>query len=70
MADEADITGERMAFEAAMLQKESATRVKAERKSSKVCLNCGEYTEDGARWCDSECRDDWSMRGGDCNGSN
>lgn len=31
---------------------------------SEACLNCGERTTSGARWCDAECRDDWSRRQG------
>lgn len=27
--------------------------------TSAVCLNCGEPTENGARWCCPECRDQW-----------
>lgn len=23
------------------------------------CLFCREFLEDGRRWCDSDCRDDW-----------
>lgn len=26
--------------------------------TSKVCLYCGNPTENGARWCNSDCRDD------------
>lgn len=29
-----------------------------------VCLNCGEPLPEGQRWCDAECRDDWSAREG------
>jgi len=25
----------------------------------RFCLNCGEPTQKGARWCCPECRDDW-----------
>lgn len=31
---------------------------------SAVCLNCGEATRGGARWCDGDCRDDWLRRTG------
>ncbi len=27
------------------------------------CLNCGEPTPYGHRWCDKDCRDDWAKRG-------
>lgn len=30
------------------------------------CLNCGEPLDDGVRWCDADCRDDflkWENRG-------
>ena len=26
------------------------------------CLNCGEPTTSGIRWCSPECRDDWQIR--------
>lgn len=26
------------------------------------CLNCQVVTNDGARWCTPECRDDWQHR--------
>jgi len=28
-----------------------------------ACLNCGEALAEGQRWCDSDCRDDWSRSG-------
>jgi hypothetical protein len=27
-------------------------------ETSEVCLNCGEPTVNGARWCNADCRDD------------
>lgn len=33
---------------------------------SDACLNCGEPTLGGARWCGPECRDDWARRAGRC----
>lgn len=27
--------------------------------TAKRCLNCGEKTKNGARWCCVECRDQW-----------
>lgn len=27
--------------------------------TAKHCLNCGEKTKNGARWCCVECRDQW-----------
>lgn len=31
---------------------------------SDVCLNCGEETKDGRRWCSVDCRIDWERREG------
>jgi len=31
---------------------------------SAVCLECDEPTENGARWCDCKCRDEWQARTG------
>jgi hypothetical protein len=27
--------------------------------TSEKCWHCGEPTENGARWCDADCRDRW-----------
>jgi lipopolysaccharide biosynthesis regulator YciM len=29
--------------------------------TSATCLNCGEGTANGARWCCPDCRDSWQM---------
>ena len=29
---------------------------------SEVCLECGELTVAGARWCNVDCRDSWQLR--------
>lgn len=31
-------------------------------KTSAYCLNCQEPTQNGARWCDEDCRADWQKR--------
>jgi hypothetical protein len=30
--------------------------------TSPVCLNCGDPTTNGARWCDADCRDTYLRR--------
>jgi|GEM_PF-4918247 len=31
-------------------------------QKSKICLNCGESTQEGLRWCSPECREDGIKR--------
>ena len=51
-----------MANHLALLHARAAAQLPIE--SSEVCLNCGQPTVEGARWCDSACRDDWQRRAG------
>lgn len=40
----------------------TSIRESAEQQEAKAtgrCLFCHEFVEDGRRWCDSDCRDDW-----------
>lgn len=36
-------------------------RANAPTPTSETCWHCGEVTENGARWCDSDCRDGWEL---------
>ena len=31
-------------------------------EDSDTCMNCGEPTKDGRRWCNTDCRIDWERR--------
>ena len=55
MSDDADRSQERQEIEDAI---RARTKPNLTIPTSIVCLNCGEPTEGGARWCNAECRDD------------
>lgn len=57
--DEADITDSRLEFEQrmAMLQKKPQGP-----EPTGYCLNCETPLENGRRWCDKECMEDWCAR--------
>ena len=51
-----------MAADPALLQVREAAARPIE--TSAACLNCGDPTTAGARWCGPDCRDDWVKRRG------
>lgn len=60
MADEIDLTNDRM-------EKELAARIKAARSAPEPepvteCINCGEPPKQRSRFCGKECRDDHEHR--------
>lgn len=59
MADEADIAQARMEHEENIRRARTCTFEIAE---SDTCMNCGEPTTGGRRWCDMDCRIDWEKR--------
>lgn len=61
MADEIDITAERLERELAALVERQARRGPS---PTGRCLWCGEPADDGRRWCDADCRDDWERSAG------
>lgn len=63
MADEFDRASD---LEALNLQSALNLQAKAAAKQPKVeatgfCLHCGAELNDGRRWCDAECRDEWQL---------
>jgi hypothetical protein len=55
MADEADIASER-----AEIRLEAARRFRyPSLPDVGACHSCGEMLDDGRRFCDADCRDDW-----------
>ena len=59
MADEADRAEhqEEMARQAALIVRRRVGPAFTGR-----CINCGEIIERPLRWCDSDCREDWTKR--------
>lgn len=59
MADEADMAAhqEEMARQAALIVRRREGPV-----FTGLCMNCGETIERPLRWCNSECREDWTKR--------
>ena len=41
---------------------EARARARRPLPTAEACLNCGEPTANGARWCDAECRDTYLRR--------
>ena len=56
--DEADLTQERAEREAELLRRASVKPAGPE--PTGACLWCDEPVEHPRRWCDAECRDQWS----------
>lgn len=56
MADEVDITAERLEREMALMLRR---RAEAGPEPTGHCLWCGARLRRPLRWCDAECRDDW-----------
>ena len=58
MSDEADLGNER----AERLLGLSLARISTQPEATPtgVCLNCGEPVSELMRWCDTDCRNDWS----------
>jgi len=44
-----------------MLQRSLAQRKPEAPGAVGYCLNCFEDVNEGVRWCDAECRDDWEI---------
>ena len=57
MADIADITGDRA--ETDHLANLSKSRKPEGPKATGFCLFCDEPLDDGLRWCNAACRNDW-----------
>lgn len=65
MADDLDITEERMSVQHQANIDAVRAKNKPEAEATGMCLNdCGTPTEPGVRWCCAACRDDWSRRKG------
>lgn len=56
MADEVDVTAQRLEREMEALLRR---RAKAGPRSTGACLWCEAPLPDGQRWCDADCRDAW-----------
>jgi hypothetical protein len=62
MSDDADRSQERMEHED-NIRRLYSKRPSLEALPTGSCLNCGEdLHEIGQRWCDADCREDWSVR--------
>lgn len=62
MADEADITAERMELQMAASMKEMRGKTGMEVEAIGSCLNCDEPLPSPMRWCDAHCQHDWQRR--------
>lgn len=60
MADEVDVTQERIEREIEIMRRAIAA-MREEAKPIGECLWCGEVLDDGRRWCNAECRDAWEL---------
>lgn len=60
MADEADVTQERIEREIEIMRQAIAAMTE-EVKPIGECLWCGEVLDDSRRWCSVECRDSWEL---------
>ncbi len=58
MADEVDIADE-VAETILQAQIDRARKDQETVKATGHCLSCDEPLEEGRRWCDADCRDDW-----------
>ena len=62
MSDEADRSQDRMEREDT-IRRLYARKPALEAEPTGSCLNCGEDMHElGQRWCDADCREDWSIR--------
>ena len=61
MADEVDVTQERIEREIEIMRRAIAV-MSEEVKPIGECLWCGEILDNGRRWCNAECRDSWELR--------
>ena len=61
MADEVDVTQERIEREVEIMRRAIAA-MSEEVKPIGECLWCGEALDNGRRWCNAECRDSWELR--------
>ena len=62
MADEVDVTQERIEREIEIMRQAIAA-MGEEIKPIGECLWCGEVLDDSRRWCNVECRDSWELWG-------
>ena len=60
MADEVDVTQERIDREIEIMRRAIAA-MSEEVKPIGECLWCGEVLDNGRRWCSVECRDSWEL---------
>jgi hypothetical protein len=58
-ADEIDQANEMVEFTVEQMRKVVA-RASPEAVATGACLSCEKGLEEGRRWCDADCRDDWS----------
>lgn len=58
-ADRADRVTEVLIESGRMMNHKALLQIAA---SNGHCLNCDERLDDGRRWCDEDCRDDWVLR--------
>ncbi|MES2346590.1 MAG: DUF2116 family Zn-ribbon domain-containing protein [Pseudomonadota bacterium] len=63
MADEADRANDTAELYLRLALSQSAAVVPVEIKGDGHCINCEVAIEGDARWCDSECREDWMQYG-------
>lgn len=59
MADEADMTGDRLDAEIEFARRQLAHRAKRELVPLGLCYNCDEQLTDKRLFCDADCRKDW-----------
>jgi len=62
MVDELDRASEYEDIARNRMIEESSRKASIPVHKSKKCLNCGEATKNGARWCSKECQDDYLKR--------
>lgn len=60
MADEVDVTQERIEREIELMRQAIAA-MSEETTPIGECLWCGELLDNGRRWCSAECRDSWEL---------
>lgn len=62
MADEADRANDTLEKMLDGWRNEVAYQLRHSIQPTGNCLNCDERLDDGRRWCDTDCRNDWERR--------
>lgn len=62
MADQFDLASDIEAlYTETAIAEQQAKAAKLSVQATGCCLFCDEPLEDGRRWCNSDCRDDWQL---------